>query len=110
MGIIRIHHECEDGIVESVPRITDWHHEACRVMTNGDIEGRIFYPIFTQIMDYFSCLQLNTSFCIEKHEKGFQKILNRLRCDMVTSFQHYHDVTDRCAASVKLVMKGYILL
>ena len=34
------------GIEKSVPRITDWHHEACRVMTNRDREGRIFlsYP------------------------------------------------------------------
>ena len=39
--IIRVHHECEDGIEKSVPRIIDWHHEACRVMTNGDREGRI---------------------------------------------------------------------
>ena len=25
-----------------MPRITVWHHEACRVMTNGDPEGWIF--------------------------------------------------------------------
>ena len=40
--IIRIYHECKGSIENSVPRITDWHHEACRVMTNGDREGRIF--------------------------------------------------------------------
>ena len=40
---IRIHHECEGGIEKSVPRIDDWHHEACRVMTNGDREGQIFF-------------------------------------------------------------------
>ena len=40
---IRIYYECEGGIEKSVPRITDWHHEACRVMTLiGDREGRIF--------------------------------------------------------------------
>ena len=39
---IRIHHECECGIEKSAPRIIDWHHEACRVITNGDDEGRIF--------------------------------------------------------------------
>ena len=39
---ISICHECEDGIEKSVPRITDWHHEACRVMTNGDHEGQNF--------------------------------------------------------------------
>ena len=44
--IIKIYHECEGRIGKSVPRITDWHHEACRVMTNGDHEGQIFlsYP------------------------------------------------------------------
>ena len=26
----RIHHECEDEIEKSIPRIIDWHHEACR--------------------------------------------------------------------------------
>ena len=52
-------------IYEDPPRITNWHHEACRVMTNGDGEGWIFlmsigdprdgffYPILTQIMDVF---------------------------------------------------------
>ena len=39
---IRIHHECEGGIEKSVPRITDWHREACQVMTIGDREGQIF--------------------------------------------------------------------
>ena len=43
---IRIHHECKGRIERSVPRIAFWHHEVCRVMTNGDPEGRIFlsYP------------------------------------------------------------------
>ena len=40
-----IYHECEDGIEKYVLRITDWHHEACRVMTNGDHEGQIFFHI-----------------------------------------------------------------
>ena len=39
---IRIHHESEGRIEKFVPRITFWHHKACRVMTNGDHEGRIF--------------------------------------------------------------------
>ena len=43
---IRIYHECEGRIEKSVPRITPWHHEAIRLMTNGDPEGQIFqsYP------------------------------------------------------------------
>ena len=40
--IIRIHHECEGRIEKSAPRMTVWHHEACRVMTNSDPEGQIF--------------------------------------------------------------------
>ena len=41
---IRIHRECEGEIEDSVMRINDCHHEACRVMTIiiGDGEGRIF--------------------------------------------------------------------
>ena len=38
---LSIHHECEGGIEKSVPSITVLHHEACRVMTNGDSKGRI---------------------------------------------------------------------
>ena len=34
--------ECEGRIEKLVPRIAIWHHEACRVMTNGDPEGQIF--------------------------------------------------------------------
>ena len=43
---IRIYQECEGRIEKSVPRIANWHYEACRVMTNGDPEGQIFlsYP------------------------------------------------------------------
>ena len=39
---IRIHHECEGRIKQIVPRITVWHHEACRVMANDDPERRNF--------------------------------------------------------------------
>ena len=39
---VRIYHECEGGIEKSVLRFTVCHYEACRVMTNGDGEGRIF--------------------------------------------------------------------
>ena len=53
---IRIYHECEGWIEKSVPRIAVWHQEACRLMTNGDPEGRIFlsYPTLTGIMVSFS--------------------------------------------------------
>ena len=61
---IRTYHECEGGIEKSDLRVTDWHHEACRVMTNGDREGLIFYLILTQIMDSFSCSPLSIVFYI----------------------------------------------
>ena len=35
---IRIYHSYEGRIEKSVLRIAIWHHEACRVMTNGDPE------------------------------------------------------------------------
>ena len=38
MTDIRIHHECMVRIAIFVQRITVWHHKACRVMTNGDLE------------------------------------------------------------------------
>ena len=101
--IIRIHHEYQGGIGKSVPRITDWHHEDCRVMTIGGRECfGFFYSILSRIMDSFSCSTLHTSFILEKLEQDFQKILNTLRCDILTSFLHYNDVTDRRADSVRL--------
>ena len=39
---LRVDHECEGGIGKSILRITDWHHEAWRVMKNSDHEGQIF--------------------------------------------------------------------
>ena len=37
-------HECSGGIEKSVARITIWHHEVCREITNRDLKGRIFLP------------------------------------------------------------------
>ena len=39
---IIIYHECVGRMEKSVPRITVWHQEACRLMANGGHEGRIF--------------------------------------------------------------------
>ena len=51
MKFIRIFHESEGGIEKSVPRVTN-----CRVVTNGDPWGRIFYPILTRLMEYAEML------------------------------------------------------
>ena len=40
-GIIRIYHECDNGIECSVPMITIRQHEAYQVMTKGDSEGGV---------------------------------------------------------------------
>ena len=53
--IIRIYHECEGRIEKSVPRIAVWHHEACRVKTNRDPEGRIFLSFPHTNNGFFSC-------------------------------------------------------
>ena len=65
---IRNHHECEGGLEKSIPMITDWHHEACQVMTNGDPEGQIFFLSHPHTNNEFflSCSSLNNSFYIEK--------------------------------------------
>ena len=57
--ITRIYHGCEGRIEKSVPRITVWHYEACRVMTNCDPEGQIS---LTRIMDSSSCSPKYTTF------------------------------------------------
>ena len=66
MQIIRIDQVCEGWIEKSVPRITNWHHEACRVMKNGDSKDGFFYPILTQIMDSLSCSQLSTAYVTDR--------------------------------------------
>ena len=45
-------------IEKSVPRIAVWHHEACRVMTNGDPEGWIFLSYPHTNNGSFSCSPL----------------------------------------------------
>ena len=52
--VIRIYHECEDGIEKSVWRISVCHHSARFVMTNGDREGRIFLSHPHRILGSFS--------------------------------------------------------
>ena len=69
---IRIYHEYEGGIDKTVLRITDWHHGACPLITNGDHEDRFFYLTLTIIMDSFSCSSFNTTFVYLK-ENRFSK-------------------------------------
>ena len=58
-GNIRIYDECEGRIEKFVSRIAVWHHEACRVMTNGDSKGHIFLSFsHTNNGFFFSCSPL----------------------------------------------------
>ena len=76
---IRIYHECEGRIEKSVSRITIWHHEACRVMTNGDPKGWIFLSCPQRNNRFFSCSPL--FFYLFYFKMSFQKSLNMLRCN-----------------------------
>ena len=72
---IRIYHECEGRIEKSVPRITVWHHEACRVMTNCDPEGQIFLSYPHTNIGFFFLLTSTVLYL----KISFQKSLNTLR-------------------------------
>ena len=73
LKIIRIRHLCENGIEQCVLRITIWHQEVCRVMTNSDPEGQNFlsYPHKNNV--FLSYSPLNTSFYIGKIKKTSTK-------------------------------------
>ena len=80
--IIRIYCECEGRIEKSVPRITGWHHEACRVMTNGNPEGRIFLSFPHMNNGFFlahHCLYLLIYFKTSSQKS--LNMLNTLRCN-----------------------------
>ena len=84
---VRVHeYKGQGGMEKSVPRITDWHHEASRQTVI--MRDRFFYPILTQKMDSFSCSPLNTLFLLGKHEKYFQKILNMLKNNFLVMFNY----------------------
>ena len=55
-SIISIFHGCMVWIEKSVTRVTERHHEACRVMPNSDPEWQIFYPHHTLMIDTLSCI------------------------------------------------------
>ena len=82
--IIRIYHECEGRIEKSVPRIAFWHHEACRVMTNGDLGGRVFlsYP-HTNNEGFFLVTTVFIYLLFTYFKVSFQKSLNMLRCSFI---------------------------
>ena len=71
-------------------------------MSKGYHLGRIFLSLPHMYNGFF--FLLTTKYLIlycEKPEKDFEKILSMLRCDIMTSFKHNNDVTDRPATSVR---------
>ena len=78
---IRIHHDCEGGIEKCVSRITDWQHEACRVMKNSNCEVWIFlsHPYTNNV--FFLML---TTFYIGKIRKRLPENPDYAEMDMET--------------------------
>ena len=87
--IIRIYYECEGGIEKSILRIKDWHHGACRVMTNTDLEWRTFLSHPHTNNGFFFCSPLNTSFYIGKTKKTSRK--SWIHWD--TTWWHHFNIT-----------------
>ena len=83
--IKRIYHECEGRIEKPVPRIAVWHHEACRVMTNNDLEGQIFHTN----NGFFFLLTL----FLFKNKLPEVPEYAKIQFHMMTSFKHKKDVT-----------------
>ena len=100
--LIKIYHDCEGGIEKSIPRITDWHQEACRVMTNGDREGRIFLSHSQTNNEFF--FLLTTKYLILNCKNMKKTSRESWICWDALWWCHYNynDVMDRRAASVRL--------
>ena len=86
---IRIFHECEGRIEKSVPRIAVWHHEACRVMTNGDPMGRIILSYPNTNKGFF--FLLTTVFLYENKLPEVPEYA-KMQFHMMTSLKNNNDV------------------
>ena len=89
---IRIDHECKGGIEKSISMITDWHHEACQVMTNDDPEGQIF--LCDPHTNYGFTFLLNIKYhilCLNSLPEVPEYA--DMQHDMMTLFKHNNDVT-----------------
>ena len=80
-------------IEKSVPRITLWHHRACRVMTNGDPQGQILISQPQTNNGLFFLLAIKYSIlCFEKKLPVVTEY-DEIRLDMMMSLYHNNDVT-----------------
>ena len=83
-NIRRIYGEC--GIEKSVLRITDWHQEACQVMTNCERKGRIILSNPHMNNGFFFLLIIKYHILYSKNIK----ILNMRRCNIILTQQLRH--------------------
>ena len=60
---IRMHQECEGGIEKPVSRISNWHHEACKAMTNRDHKGEIDFSHMGKTAEILIWLREVLIFC-----------------------------------------------
>ena len=79
------------------------------MMTNGYHEGQIFLSHPHTNNGFFFLFTTKYLILYWKHEKGFRKMLNTLRFDMVTSFEHYNNVTDQRATDMHLFVLFSVL-
>ena len=73
--------ECEGRIEKSTWSIAVRHHEACRVMTNGDPVGLIFLSYPHTNNGFFFLLTTVFIHLFIYFKISFQKSLNTLRCN-----------------------------
>ena len=90
---ISFYHDLEGGIKKSVPRITDWHHEACRVWSNSDHKERGFLYHPHKNNGFFFLL---THFILENTWKRFQEnpeFTEMRHGDVILTLQRRHGTT-----------------
>ena len=90
--------------MRSVLRITDWHHEACRVMTKAEPKGQIFLsPPHRNDRLFFLAHCSTPNFISEKTLKRLLKILYTLRCGIHVTRQRNFNITMTSQISVRPV-------
>ena len=68
---ISIFHECEGGIEKSVPRFTDWHHEACRgteFLSNPHTNNGLLFLLTTKCLILFKKDMRRTNINLSKYK------------------------------------------
>ena len=95
---IRIYHEYEGRIEESLLRIAVRHHEACRVVTKGDPDGQIFLSYSHPNNEFFFLLTFRYDILflkkdprISKYEELRQAIMTSVNITMTSLGDHVRE-------------------